>query len=414
MTAMMCHAELARTRPAGRPPDGVLSVALDRRRRRRRVQRARRAGRVRFGARVPARARARLRAAALRPRTARRRGRTVAPRRSRSPPHSRCSSRRGFRPFAHARGRPSSICRSSASRCTSRTGARSSSRSRCSSCSSRRPIVHSAERLLERHRSFFGVHSVLRDETGTFHVLMHGITIHGAQYIDPAKRTTADDLLPRGQPDRAGALGARPRRPAAARRRDRHGHGNARVPSRAGPRVDVLRDRSRSSCGSRATRATSTFSPSARRTRRSCSATGGSRSRASARRRVRPHRHRHFQLRCDSRAHDHARSARALPEPRSRRRRHRLPRHQPVPRPRPGARAARRGCARRRATCRDRASISQLDERLAALPSSWVAIARDPARLAPLVAEESWVPLPVPPPGRVWTDDFSNVLSALK
>src|SRR5690606_3522336 len=50
------------------------------------------------------------------------------------------------------------------------------------------PLVHSAERLLERHRSFFGVHSVLIDDTGHFHVLMHGITIHGAQYIDPRKR----------------------------------------------------------------------------------------------------------------------------------------------------------------------------------------------------------------------------------
>ena len=51
------------------------------------------------------------------------------------------------------------------------------------------PAVHSAERVLERERSFFGVHSVLKDDTDTFHVLMHGITIHGAQYIDPQKWT---------------------------------------------------------------------------------------------------------------------------------------------------------------------------------------------------------------------------------
>jgi spermidine synthase len=52
------------------------------------------------------------------------------------------------------------------------------------------PIVHSAERLLERHRSFFGVHSVLLDETGRFHVLMHGVTIHGAQRIDAERKLT--------------------------------------------------------------------------------------------------------------------------------------------------------------------------------------------------------------------------------
>ena len=56
----------------------------------------------------------------------------------------------------------------------------------------------------------------------------------------------------------------------------------------------------------------------------------------------------------------------------------------------------------------------QFEERLAALPSTWVAIARDPATLAPLAAEEIWIPLAAPPRGRAWTDDFSNVLGALK
>ena len=54
-----------------------------------------------------------------------------------------------------------------------------------------------------------------------------------------------------------------------------------------------------------------------------------------------------------------------------------------------------------------------LGDRLAALPSSWVAISRDASRLAPLATEEGWVAMPVPPRGRVWTDDFSNVLGAL-
>jgi hypothetical protein len=51
------------------------------------------------------------------------------------------------------------------------------------------PYVHSNEPILERHRSFFGVHTVVTDETGKFHVLMHGITVHGAQFIAPDKRT---------------------------------------------------------------------------------------------------------------------------------------------------------------------------------------------------------------------------------
>jgi hypothetical protein len=55
-----------------------------------------------------------------------------------------------------------------------------------------------------------------------------------------------------------------------------------------------------------------------------------------------------------------------------------------------------------------------LDDPLAALPSSWLVMSRDAARLAPLAAEEGWIPVPAPPPGRVWTDDFSNVLGALK
>jgi len=54
------------------------------------------------------------------------------------------------------------------------------------------PILHSRERLLSRERSFFGVHSVFEDRSGKFHVLMHGITVHGAQWRAPefARRTT--------------------------------------------------------------------------------------------------------------------------------------------------------------------------------------------------------------------------------
>jgi hypothetical protein len=42
-------------------------------------------------------------------------------------------------------------------------------------------------RVLRAERSFFGVHRVLLDPTGTFHVLVHGVTIHGRQSLDPAR-----------------------------------------------------------------------------------------------------------------------------------------------------------------------------------------------------------------------------------
>jgi spermidine synthase len=50
------------------------------------------------------------------------------------------------------------------------------------------PRLHDVDEVLARHRSFFGVHTVLKDATGSFHVLMHGITVHGAQHLDPAQR----------------------------------------------------------------------------------------------------------------------------------------------------------------------------------------------------------------------------------
>ena len=50
------------------------------------------------------------------------------------------------------------------------------------------PALHGVDDVLVRHRSFFGVHTVLKDETGRFHVLLNGITVHGAQDLDPQLR----------------------------------------------------------------------------------------------------------------------------------------------------------------------------------------------------------------------------------
>lgn len=62
------------------------------------------------------------------------------------------------------------------------------------------PAVHSAGQVLERHRSFFGVHSVVKDETGKLHVLMHGITVHGAQFRDAERRLKPTTYYHAGSP----------------------------------------------------------------------------------------------------------------------------------------------------------------------------------------------------------------------
>jgi hypothetical protein len=46
--------------------------------------------------------------------------------------------------------------------------------------------------------------------------------------------------------------------------------------------------------------------------------------------------------------------------------------------------------------------------------SSWIAIARAPEHLAPLVADPRWTRLRRRPDQRAWTDDFSNLVGALR
>ena len=43
-------------------------------------------------------------------------------------------------------------------------------------------------RLLDRERSFFGIHRVTIDPTYSFHQLVHGNTVHGRQSMDPKRR----------------------------------------------------------------------------------------------------------------------------------------------------------------------------------------------------------------------------------
>jgi hypothetical protein len=46
--------------------------------------------------------------------------------------------------------------------------------------------------------------------------------------------------------------------------------------------------------------------------------------------------------------------------------------------------------------------------------SDWIALSRNPADIAPLIANHQWQPLAASPSTPLWTDDFSNILSALR
>jgi spermidine synthase len=274
------------------------------------------------------------------------------------------------------------------------------------------PAVHSAERVLERHRSFFGVHSVLRDDTGQFHVLMHGITIHGAQYIDPAKRTKTTTYFHADSPighvlsvlGRSGALG----RVAVV------GMGTGtlachRAPGRQWTFYELDPVVVRLAKDARYFDFLARCAPQAR---------------------IEIGDGRLTLMKAPAHAYDliviDTFSSDAIPA-------HMITREALalyLSRVVDGGLVAfhvtneyldllpvlARLAADAGVTAYapgPRFEIA-LDDKLAALPSSWVLMSRDASRFAPLAAEEGWVPLPPPPPGRVWTDDFSNVPGALK
>jgi hypothetical protein len=47
-------------------------------------------------------------------------------------------------------------------------------------------------------------------------------------------------------------------------------------------------------------------------------------------------------------------------------------------------------------------------------PSSWIALSRAPEHLASVVADPRWARLQGRPDARPWTDDFSNIVGALR
>lgn len=273
------------------------------------------------------------------------------------------------------------------------------------------PYVHSAERILERERSFFGVHTVLVDDTGKFHVLMHGITVHGAEYIAPEKRLKPTTYFhvdsPIGQVFSAlGSNGGLQRVAVIGM-----GAGTLacyRAPGRAWTFYEIDPVVVRIAQDARYFDFLGKCAPSA------AIVLGDGRLSI-------------------ARAPDHAYdlividtfSSDAIPA-------HMITREAlalyleklsargvvmfhvtnqyldlvPV--------VSRLAADARVAALMPGPRLEiQFDERLAALPSSWIAISRDPARLQPLVTEEGWTPVPAAP-GQLWTDDFSNLISALK
>jgi hypothetical protein len=58
--------------------------------------------------------------------------------------------------------------------------------------------------------------------------------------------------------------------------------------------------------------------------------------------------------------------------------------------------------------------VSEAELQAGKSPSEWVVLARDPADLGALARDPRWSPLPTQPSRRLWTDDFSSILSVLR
>ena len=58
--------------------------------------------------------------------------------------------------------------------------------------------------------------------------------------------------------------------------------------------------------------------------------------------------------------------------------------------------------------------VDENDMKNGKYPSLWAVMAREPGDLAALAHDPRWKPLPAVSGARVWTDDFSNVVSIIK
>ena len=261
-----------------------------------------------------------------------------------------------------------------------------------------------------RARSFFGVYTIKHDPAG-YHFLVHGTTVHGAQHTDPAARREPLTYFHRAGPARPDLRSARG--PVRPRRSARSASASARSPATAGRASAGPSSRStRWSSGSPAIAATSTTcedcAPEAEvvlgDARRSLQ--------QAAERAVRSHDPGRVQLRCDPGASSDPRGACALSRQAGAGRPDRAAHLQPQSRsgaawwrpcwPMPAWSAASR--PRRR---RSRRSGPFATPR----PGSRSPAARRTSARSPTIRAGGACP---PPPAHPWTDDFSNLIGALR
>ena len=58
--------------------------------------------------------------------------------------------------------------------------------------------------------------------------------------------------------------------------------------------------------------------------------------------------------------------------------------------------------------------VSEAEKAAGKAASEWVVLARQPSDLGALARDPRWIPLPGQPGKRLWTDDFSSILSVLR
>ena len=66
------------------------------------------------------------------------------------------------------------------------------------------------------------------------------------------------------------------------------------------------------------------------------------------------------------------------------------------------------------AVFRDHERLTEAEVQAGGFPSHWVAMARDPGDLGPLLDDPRWHRLVDDPARPVWTDDYSNILGVFK
>jgi hypothetical protein len=62
----------------------------------------------------------------------------------------------------------------------------------------------------------------------------------------------------------------------------------------------------------------------------------------------------------------------------------------------------------------DNSNVSAVEQAEGKRPSLWVLMARQQKDIPALNSHSLWTAISGPPGGRIWTDDFSNILSVIR